>query len=266
MATSSLSGLIIQNPTTAAATYRFNQIAVMTSGHNDDGVQNGGACCCFKPNSCTTYITFELWGAGGDGGGGCCCQGNYRSPNPGFYVKKTVSGSICPYYNVCSAGSGCCSCGCCGTCGFPSFVTNSAGSTIACAVGGSGGCTGCWHGIGCNPCTGICQYACNTLICCGPSAYDIAFQGTSLGQMDNYFCAQFTVQLVQGAIKYQPNARHSLDPCCTSMTIQGCCKFGSSGSQAIPWPGGPGNAGTGCGGGCCWGQWGSSGLVLITYG
>jgi len=260
MATSSLSGLIIQNPTTAAATYRFNQIAVMTSGHNDDGVQNGGACCCFKPNSCTTYITFELWGAGGDGAGSCCCEGPVQAPGSGQYVKKTVSTNICPYYNICAAGSGCCSQCFNAGCGFPSFVTNSAGTVVACGAGGAGGCTYCGH-MGGQSCYGNC---CGGIMCCCNLCGDLCMGYIqNNGDHENNFCTQEHYPWKSGSLKYQPNSMFGSSSCAQPMTVAGCYYYAQ---QQIGFPGGPGSSGQACAGGCCWGQWGGAGLIVITYG
>jgi hypothetical protein len=64
-------------------------------------------------------------------------------------------------------------------------------------------------------------------------------------------------------LKYGPNFRRSFDACGVGMTAMGCCY---TGGQQTAWPGGPGISAYACGGPCCWGAWGTGGLVLITYG
>jgi hypothetical protein len=112
----------------------------------------------------------------------------------------------------------------------------------------------------------MCVYSCNYnggSTCGGLGDFGIAslVQGT----LDNYFCTQYTQQLQPGTHKYGANSRHALQGCCTAVTITGCCRYGAA-SYALNFPGGPGSSGVGCGGGCCWGGWGSGGMVLITYG
>jgi hypothetical protein len=91
---------------------------------------------------------------------------------------------------------------------------------------------------------------------------DMVFPSQTMNTMNGYFCAQYTKEFQVGVPKFQPNTRHSSDPCSGSTTWVGCCKYFST----EYWPGGAGATGAACGGPQCWGGWGNSGLVLITYG
>lgn len=249
--------IFIQSP--GDAKYKQLQLAVF-NGREGTGVQDGGRCCCWIIPTGTTWATFEMWGAGGDGGGACCCQGPYRSAGTGQYSKKTLNVSASNgYFNLCAAGSGCCSQACMGTCGFPSFVTCCNGVMAGCAQGGSGGCTVC-HRMGGLSCTGLCVPGCWQG--CG-GVGDIQLGSLSQPDKQNNFCVNANIAFSTAGLKYTPNTRRNFDPCAVGMTNAGCCY---SGGQMTTWPGGSGSAGQACGGPCCWGGWGTGGLVLITYG
>ena len=255
MATQNLSSLVIISPISSAVSVQ--QLAIFNADKGNSP-QNGGACCCFIVPSGVTYLAVELWGAGGDGGGACCCMGPVQTASPGSYVKRYIYGSsLCPYYNVCVGGSGCCSQSCQATNGFPSYIKNPAGTVVGCACGGCGGSTQCHTAIGCTGCTGMRNGPIQGM---SSSCADLNILGSRLGSQSTDFCAQFSFMFSGGGIKYQPNTRHSTDVCNSGMAIQGCNKMANS------WPGGGGIESTACGGGCCWGSWGASGLVLITYG
>lgn len=242
--------------------YKPLQLAVF-NGRESSGVQDGGRCCCWKIPTGTTWATFEGWGAGGDGSGSCCCQGGYRSGGTGQYAKKTLN--VSPnneYFIICAAGSGCCSQPCCGTCGFPTFVLCCNGTTSMCAPGGTGGCGVC-HRMGGRSCTGICQsgQGGGNRGCQG--AGDIYFGSLSEPDKQSNFCDNQSWQYMPMTLKYSPNFRRSFDACGVGMTNAGCCYVAG---QMGTWPGGPGISAYACGGPCCWGAWGTGGLVLITYG
>lgn len=253
-----LRDLILNTPITAS--FRQQQLAVF-NGREGTGVQDGGRCCCWLIPSGASWATFEMWGAGGDGGGACCCMGPYRNPGTGQYAKKTLALSgATGFYIICAAGSGCCSQQCCGGCGFPSFVLCCTLGVAVCAGGGSGGCTVC-HRMGGQACTGICVPGCWQG--CNGGGYDLALPSVSNGDMQNNFCTSASLPYTQTGLKYTPNMRHGADSCGVGMTVSGCYYYHG---QMTTWPGGPGASGQACGGPCCWGGWGTGGLVLITYG
>lgn len=242
--------------------YKQLQLAIF-NGREGSSVQDGGRCCCWKIPSGTSWATFEAWGSGGDGPGACCCMGEYMSGGTGQYSKKTLAvNSSNEFFNICVGGSGCCAQQCCGTCGFPSFVRCCNGTVASCAQGGSGGCGVCHH-MGGLSCTGICQggYGGGR---CGCQGLGDFLQGSRVEpDKQSNLCVNQNFRYMPGPLKFQPNTRRSLDPCSVSMTMAGCCYWQGAMTQ---WPGGPGSSGQACGGPCCWGGWGTGGLVLITYG
>jgi len=264
MPTQNLTTIILNGGVNSAVGFKQRQLAVYNTNREAEGATTGGTCCCWIVPSGTNWVTFEMWGGGGDGAGGCCCTGEYRSPSPGTYGKKTYNSSLSAYYTVCAAGSGCCGACCISTCGFPSFVLSSTGTTVACAQGGFPGCALCWH-IGCTPCTGQCTPTCSNATSAGCLGLaDFFISPLSMTDHNMNFCHQGNWQMMPGsASKLQMNFRHSGDECAIGITHSGCNFYQSLGTN---WPGGAGSSGTGCGGGCCWGSWGFSGLVLITYG
>jgi len=238
------------------------QLAVF-NGRESSGVQDGGRCCCWKIPSGTTWATFEGWGAGGDGGGACCCQGSYRSGGTGQYAKRTLNVSPTnEYFIICTGGSGCCAQSCCGQCGFPTFVLCCNGTQTMCAPGGTGGCGVC-HRMGGRSCTGICQsgQGGGARGCQGNG--DIFYGSLSEPDKQSNFCDNQSWQYMSMSLKYAPNFRRSFDACGVGMTNAGCCYVGG---QMGTFPGGPGIQAWACAGGCCWGAWGTGGMVLITYG
>lgn len=229
-------------------------------GNNSTGVTDGGACCCWIPPSGTSAVTFEMWGAGGDGAGACCCSGPYVGGGTGEYTKVTLQLSSA-YYILCAGGSGCCAQSCCATPAFPSFARNAAGTLVGCATGGTGACTVCGHMAG-HQCTGICIASMTNS--CGVVG-DFRVPGTTGVDKQNNFCTNYSFEFLSGSNKFRPNTRHSADSCSMGMTVQGCTYF-QGGAAVLTWPAGGGPSAQACGGGCCWGTYGSGGLVVITYG
>lgn len=217
------------------------------------GVLNGGRCCAITVPNATTRVHIEMWGGGGGGSGACCCQWAYGMSNPGQYTTRTVSVSGGDTLTICAAGSTCCSPNCKGQDGYPSFVLNN-GTTVACVLGGCGGCALCFY-KGFN-CTGVCVPAnlrggaiCGDIGIC-------TYQGMSVA---HNFCASDLWEALSGSPKVAQNLRIGGTHCAYSFTRTGCCK------NANHWPGGGGNGGGSCGGGCCWGGWGAGGLVILTF-
>lgn len=243
------------------ASYSPKQLAII-GGREGVGATTGNACCCWIVPSGTTWATFEMYGSGGDGSGACCCMGPSSSGGTGHYVVKTVQTSGIAYFNICVGMSGCCNTPMAGTCGFPSYVTNPAGTTIGCAPGGIGGQGLCGH-MGGQSCYGIC---CGSRICGCCGLGDMQYPPITQGGHQSSYCTEHSFAYLPGTYQYAPNTRHSMDSCSRGMTYSGCGYWEASPSNASSWPGGGGAGAQACGGGCCWGSWGTSGMVLITYG
>lgn len=267
MPTINLSSYVFQTPGSASVNQPMSikpAIAVFQSGREYAGNQNGGACCCAAVPAGATAVAIEIWGAGGDGAGACCCAGPYRSAGQGAYARTTFCiPSGVTYYNICAAGSGCCNQCCCAQCGFPSFVLDPSGTVVTCAQGGQGANSVCGH-MGGFSCTGQCIPECNTGICagCTNTLGCVKVLGNSGPDHETNFCTNTHWQWLPGATKMMPNTFHSMDTCEIGMTSIGCCYY--SGHYGT-FPGGGGPTGQGCGGGCCWGNWGIGGLVLLCY-
>ena len=239
--------------------YKQQQLAIYNT--NIAAVTNGGQLCTWTVPFETTWATFELWSGGGDGGGACCCMGNYMTGASGNYAKKTVTVVAGTTFNICAAGSGCCSQCCVGTCGLPSYVTcTTGGATVTCASGGNPGCSVCGH-MGGLSCTGVCIPSC--VFGCNSGPYDLALPPVGGTDRQSNYCVNMVIAWAQGAPKYQNNSRMSFDVCVTAMANFGCGRFQG---QAALWPSQGGVAANACAGACCWGQWGAGGLVVVTYG
>lgn len=217
---------------------------------------NGGQCCCWVVPIGITWARFEVWSAGGAGGGACCCMGPLFGPGNGQYARRHISVTAGTSFQICAAGTGCCHTQCCGTCGFPSFVRcNTGGAIVTCANGGHFGCVACFQSyLGC---VGHCYPTC---------ALSFDFVGEMpLGSFNSprkeaTYCWARMWSRVTGAPIFNNNSRHSPDYCCTQLTRQGCDIIHPK------WPAGPGANARACSGGCCWGSFGTGGLVLVTFG
>ena len=240
---------------------KYKQQQFIVYNTNIAAVSNGGQGCLWTVPFETTWATVELWSGGGDGAGACCCAGNYCTSGSGQYAKKTVTVVAGRAFCICAAGSGCCAQSNPGTCGLPSFVLcNTGGATVTCASGGNGGNTYCGH-MGGTGCTGICVPSC--VFGCSSSPADLALPPVMGADHQSSYCVNMSISWHQGAPKYQNNSRMTFDPCVVSMAIMGCGRFQG---QAALWPSHGGTGAGACGGGCCWGQWGAGGLVVVTYG
>ena len=236
--------------------YKQYQIAVYNSNYTS--LQNGGTCCCFIVPAGVTSALFEVWSAGGDGAGACCCQGPLYGAGPGQYARRNISVTPGCWYTVCAAGSGCRSCCCCGVCGFPSWVRCVDGSTmVVCAQGGLTGCTYCFRSY--QGCTGVCYPTC--ILCCGVYNSDLPFGISAFNNptKESNYCWNKMWSWNTGAPVYAQNLRLSPDYCCTQLTRSGEDAF------CTKWPGGSGMNTRACGS-CCYGGFGTGGLVLITFG
>ena len=233
---------------TTAGSTSFGTIQVYNTSNSS--AQNGGCCCLWTVPAGVTWAKFEVWGGGGDGGGACCCQQPARGGGSGSYARKTTRVVPGQSYTICAGGTGCCSQSCLGTSGFPSYVCN-AGATYPvclCASGGGGGSSACFYSVsGC--------YHCPSHIC-----------GTTCG-------ANFSICGITGsghagwcgfdAWHYVPNGPYIGTGAKISRTHCGEFWQGCEAAGITVFPGGGGTAVSH--GSCCWGGWGSGGLVIVTY-
>jgi len=237
-------------------TNRELQLAIYNT--STPSVTNGGQCCLWTVPAGISWAVFEVWGGGGDGGGACCCMAHYYGPESGAYAKRRLAVTAGQSFCICAGGSGCCSQPCCGTCGFPSWVRcQSDGTIVNCAAGGCGGCVLCFRTY--QGCTGICFGMCK--MGCDVGTSDFTQPKIMSQPKASNYCWQNMFEFKSGPTKYKSNLLLGIEHCSTSLTISGCSPFGQP-----AWPGGPGNSATACGGGCCWGGWGSGGLVVVNYG
>lgn len=219
-------------------------------------VQNGGRCCLWTVPASVNWAKFEVWGGGGDGGGACCCQQGGAGGGSGSYARKTIRTVPGESYTICAAGSGCCSPNCGATAGFPSYVCNASATypICLCASGGSPGCSGCFFQT--NGC-----FSCATHICGSTCGCDFAIQGITGGHYDGVYCGFDGWQYAPGTTYQGGGMRIGFDYC---NAMAGCVHIGA-GSSFVGFGAGGGSAST-SGGACCWGGWGSPGIVVVTYG
>lgn len=217
-------------------------------------VTNGGRCCAWVVPVGATWAKFEVWGGGGSGAGACCCQQPYQAGASGSYTRKSTRVTPGETYTICAAGSGCCSTTCCGVCGYPSYACNASATypVCLCSSGGSGGISPCFVAFaGCCMCT-----SCITGTTCGG---DFSMPGHTSGSHDGGSCGFDSWHYVPSAPYKSSGVRVTRDH---NGTQFGCDMLGST---TALFPAGGGASTVSCGGGCCWGQWGSGGMVVITY-
>lgn len=244
---------LIQN-TPVSPNYKELEFAVWNT--NDLTALNGGRCCCWVVPAGVTWARFELWGGGGSGAGACCCMGPLFGPGNGQFSKKHITVTAGTSFLICAAGSGCCHTQCCGTCGFKSFVQcNTGGAIVACAGGGYFGCVACFQSY--QGCVGHCYPSC---LLNADNSGDISYGSFNAVRKESQYCFQRMWSRDAGAPQLANNTRHSPDYCCTQLTRQGCDIIHPK------WPSGAGANARACGGGCCWGVFGTGGLVLVTFG
>ena len=222
---------------------------VMVYNTNIATVYNGGFCCLWTVPSNATWAKFEVWGGGGGGGGACCCQQHAYSGGSGSYARKTIRVVPGQQYTICAGGSTCCSPTCLGQSGYPSYACNP-GATYPlclCASGGYNGFSGCFCGYGQNSFVS-CVYG----SACG---YDFAICGVVHG--------------FNGSTCGFHSWGYAPDPTYTGggfrIGADSCINLNANNIAQAPFPGGGGMTSVSNGGGCCWGQVGAGGLVMITY-
>ena len=155
-------------------------------------------------------------------------------------------------YTICAAGNGaCCERDCLGIDGSTSHVSGS-GIATTCARGGCTGRTNCHAHYAYNCCFGCSQIS-------GGTQGDLRL-GHSRGQpLQTHYCHNQMWDYVPSS-PMSGNTRKGRDYCGNPMTCSGC-----GWGCAQPYPGDAGFNGTACGGPCCWGHWGSGGMVKVSY-
>ena len=220
----------------------------------ETGAGSGGCCCLWTTPAGVTSVSFEMWGAGGGGPGARCCERAGTMATGGSYALKTVSTVAGCQFRICSAGSTGCN-GCCGIIGraSPSYVVDiTAGSTIGCAIGGSGGCSQMTRG-------GFCYgYICCWGLTSGTGLGDIVMDGTGGTSITTCHCNTDIHMIRAGGFGSE------------SKSAAWCAKeptgAGSYLMCTVPaWPAGGGGSGRACGGGFCHGQHGSAGFIKVSF-
>lgn len=218
------------------------------------GASNGGCCCLWTTPAGATSVTFEMYGAGGGGAGARCCERAGTMATGGSYALKTVATAEGCQYRICAGGSTDCG-GCCGIIGRsnPSYVFDiTAGSTIGCALGGTGGCSEMTRG-------GFCYgYICCWGLLSGTGLGDIVMDGTGGISFVSCHCNNDIHMIVAGGIGAE---RKTASFCAKEPAGSGPYHMCSVPS----WPAGGGTSGRACSDGRCHGQHGAAGFVKITY-
>lgn len=218
---------------------------------------NGGYKCDWIVPEGTNWASFEMWGGGG--GGSTALSGGYtdsggKPGGAGAFACKVMRVTPGEKYTICAGGTSCCmdmsTSSCTGSTGFPSFVTKN-GSLVLCAGGGLMGISmtsamTCY--ISYNHCDG-CQ-----------STFDCTKSYGQCGQagwwFSNVYCSSDAFQVIPSAPR-TGSQRIGTGGCngnnCADWVMGGCATF----------PGGGGATGQSC---CGFGQYGASGLVIVTYG
>jgi hypothetical protein len=233
-----------------------------------DSVSNGGCHLAWTVPINTKAIKIELQGGGGGGPPSQCCMIG-RGGGTGAYADKMLYSSDYTgsdfvngdTYHFCSGGTtpcSCCTC-CtglyaCGWCGCPSYATGP-GLSGFCANGGSSGWNRCstW----CYGCFLMAQNGnCLSQPACGCGNWDHHLQGISGTLLENQHCwtSKYTSPGA-GNGPYAASNSTGMDGCRAN---HGCCV-----NHAL-FPSGGGGAPYGHAS-CCWGGWGASGLVKVTY-
>jgi len=236
-----------------------------------DSAGNGGCHLAWTVPEAVKVIKIELQGGGGSGGPSTCCMIG-RGGGTGAYADKTLySSDFGPglgsdfsagdVYDFCSGGTTPCSCcGCCtgiyacGWCGCPSYATGN-GLSGFCANGGTGGwnrCSGYCHG-----CFTMSQNGnCYSQPACACGSWDHQIQGASGTLVEHRWCWSGKHTMAgAGTGPYAASSGPGMDGC---RAYKGCC------NNHTLFPSGGGGTPYGHSS-CCYGGWGASGLVKVTY-
>jgi len=236
-----------------------------------------GCCLLWTVPGNTQSVRFELTAAGGSGSPGLCCSSG-PGGGSGAYAVRTVfahCGHFTPgssRYTICAGGNSCSCCGyshaynCCGTKGCTSFVTpfdnGAGGMSNFCAEGGSWGhhrctqnCYGCSH---MQQCGGVCIVTTAIPGCIGDRDRSYGINGVNGMRMNTSYCRGDHRALAGPAVGPYATWGGMFDDNCSAGTGHGCCR-----GHAL-FPGGGGSSAH-TDGGCCWGGYGGSGLVVVSF-
>ena len=221
-------------------------------------------------------VIFELWGAGGGGGSSCCCSRGIPG-GAGAYAwkrlqcdKNVLQNCV---YDVNIGTPGCGRTG--GQCGYAGGSTYITGPNLSnfCAKGGNGGCSCCfqccctWRHMCLSSCPGGC---CVTY--CGADGGANGVNGAAYLFCYNQHCYNkqhipYPAGLVNGKGGWMTGVQCENSGCGYCLLHWATAQLGWGGSFSdhnfVPGVGGP--SGWTCGGGCCHGQNGTSGMVRINY-
>lgn len=244
----------------------------------------GGCCLLWTVPAQTTTVRFELTGGGGSGSIGLCCS-NGPSGGSGSYATKTIFKHCNHFtpgtsrYTVCAGGSGYCSCcgyshgyNCCGTKGCTSFVEpydgGAGGMSNFCAEGGTwgyhlcgGGCYSCSHVSQCANCisTTSCPYGVRGYHADAPDqVLGFGIRGVEGSRRNGYDCHDSHASWTGSGVGPWSAGMVLGADVCSKGNAQGCCR------SASIFPGGGGHSPFDDGS-CCWGGFGQSGLVVVSY-
>jgi hypothetical protein len=211
-------------------------------------VNNTGRLCAWTVPANVTWVAVELWGGGGGGGGGSQCIGG-KPGGAGTYARKIFNVTPADVWQVCAAGTTCCTCG---VAGFPSYFCKT-GDTGFCASGGAPGCA--VQGGQCGPGSCIPLRTCAEGTVCNATMAICGIQGF----------AKWNIGVREGFMQYAPGAPYAHGGTWGPMGFFGECGTSISGGNT-PWPGSGGFAAQHC---CCvtvlCGDKGHQGMVQLTF-
>jgi len=231
-------------------------------------------------------VIFEIWGAGGGGGSSCCC-GRAIPGGSGAYAVKRIRGTLsgttssiqgcCYSIDVAQPGNGRDG-NTCGQQGGKTFITGF-GLTNFCAEGGHGGCSCCyaccctWYNIVQNG--GTTRTGCLGGCCASYFGADSGAFGTPGAAYfwcyDNHCWNKqfipYPAGLVNGKGGWLPANVCENSGCgyCLNHYAMTQLPWGGGFTENNYIPGVGGSSGWTCGGGCCYGQQGTPGLIRISF-
>lgn len=228
-----------------------------------------------------TCMKFEVWGGGGSGAGSCCCMGGTPGGSGAWAYKclNTTDGDFAAgdCYALYPGPPTCCARCCCGILGCKGYITGT-GLTNFCADGGNAGQSCCFVHWGAFNCYGNnCGYYYTNRMCCQCCRCHYGSDGGTPGRPSAIWAQCTCGSCYWKLLFHYPGGINNTVGGFTTTQQQGnacnsewsrCTKGGlgwSAGSEAIHMPGTGGPSASACGGGCCYGFPGASGLVRITW-
>jgi len=269
-----IAGSVTSNEVVGLSTAVAHQFYVY---HSDFYSATGGCCLLWTVPANTRSVRFELTGSGGSGSPGLCC-GSGPAGGSGSYAVRTVfshCGHFTPgssRYTICSGGSSCSCCGystgfnCCGAKGCTTFVTpydgGAGGMSNFCAQGGSWGhhrcsqnCYACSH---MRQCSGPCIITTSCANCVDNRDRSFGIRGVNGMRINTSYCRNDHRAIAGSAVGPWATWGGMMDDNCSAGNNHGCCR-----GHAL-FPGGGGSSAH-TDGSCCWGGFGGSGLVVVSY-